>query len=116
MSKDTMATFNEYTQNVLDNLRELNDINLRTWEKLMERQLKMSSSYVEMGAKNLDNLAKAKDYQEAMSQQAQMVQDFGNQWVDATREMSEIFNQSFKDMNTLVEKGLGQFRDSAKTA
>ncbi len=113
---DNYSNMTEYTQQFLDNLRQLSDINMRTWEKMMERQFKMSSSYVEMGAKNLDNLAKAKDYQEAMTQQAQMLQDFGNQWVDATREMSEVFNQSIKDMNQLVEKGMSQVRDSANKA
>ncbi len=115
MSQDSF-NINEYTQNVLDNLRELTEINMRTWEKMMEGQLKMSSSYVEMGAKNLDNLAKAKDYQEALTQQAQMVQEFGNHWIESTREMSEVVNTSVKEMNTLIEKGMKQFRETGTKA
>jgi|GEM_PF-5907060 len=104
MANDYFDTMSSYARQGLDAARELSEIQLRTWERLMQKQVQMGGACMEASARSMDTLGKVKDYNELLSEQAKLSQECGSKWVDASRETAELLNAAGQELSSWMEK------------
>jgi hypothetical protein len=72
-TKDNLAAFNDMGNRGYESLRELGEINLRNWEKLLGRQMDILSFAMESGVQQMKVASEATGYNDLLKGQVEFV-------------------------------------------
>ena len=94
MQNLNIDAYNEMAQGTFEAMRKLGEINMRASERLFQQQLDLTNTMMEANAKGMEAMTKAKGYQELVSSQAKLAQDFGQEWLKNFRSAIEVLTEA----------------------
>ena len=118
--KENIEMMNEMGTNSYSSLRQLGEINLATWNKLMQSQMSLVTTLMESSIDQMKLLTEAKDYHEVSRSQINLTQKMGELFVEKTRENIELTQKAGEDYRLWFEGSMAnaneQFTKAAEKA
>ncbi|MCB1875344.1 MAG: phasin family protein [Chromatiales bacterium] len=106
---EAMSGFNtnllDLAKNQYEAAKQLADINMRTSEKLMQKQLELFGLYLQANADQMDLLTKAKGFQELYAGQAELARGLAEKVMASARESAEVATGARDEVTAWMEKG-----------
>jgi gas vesicle protein len=100
--------YNVFAKTAADTVRQLTDINARTYEKLVKRQVELTSDLMESGIKQA-----ASHY---MSAQKQHAEEYADKAQKANKDIVKIITQAQDELNSYLEEKLPVAMEEVKSA
>ncbi|MBK1674463.1 hypothetical protein CKO35_14395 [Ectothiorhodospira shaposhnikovii] len=111
---DMIELFNKANQSSFDTFRKLSDINQQVFQKLVEQQLDLTTDLVNVSMKHLEQVGKAKGYQELVTLQADLLRDCGQKMVATCKNGNEILNDARNSMTRLMDDSVKVAEETVK--
>lgn len=89
--------------------RSLGELNLRTWEKLVEKQTETFGLFVDAGIELVKVTSEQKDIKELVNAEMDVAKQFGEHLVVKGRETLQVTNDARDDYRTWAEQGVDSF-------
>lgn len=106
MQNEYLKSFNQLNQDALDSARKLGEINLRAGERLFQQQLDLANAWVNTAARGWELLGQADGYQELVSGQARLAQEYAQEVQKAFRGGAEILADVRQSAGRVLDEGL----------
>jgi hypothetical protein len=100
--------YNVFAKTAADTVRQLTDINARTYEKLVKRQVELTSDLMESGIKQA-----ASHY---MSVQKQLAEEYADKAQKANKDTVKIITQAQDELNSYLEEKLPVAMEGVRSA
>ncbi|WP_006788003.1 phasin family protein [Thiorhodospira sibirica] len=104
MQNQLIETYNKMAQESFDAMRKLSEINMRTGEHLFKHQLDLGNAWVETGVKGVELMGKAKGYQEMMSGQTKLAQEYAQKCLDTYRTAAEVLTGAREEISKVLDE------------
>lgn len=111
---DNMETMKQFGINGFEAARSLGELNLRTWEKLVEKQTETFGLFVDAGIEMVKATGEIKDMKELVNAEMTVAKQFGENLVVKSRETLQLANDARDDYRAWAEQGVEQFTRQAK--
>lgn len=89
--------------------RSLGELNLRTWEKLVEKQAETFGLFADAGVEMVKATSEAKEIKELVSAEMAVAKQFGESLVVKGREALQLSNEARDDYRSWAEQGFESF-------
>lgn len=99
------ANLLDLSKNQFEAAKQLADMNLRTGEKLVQKQMELFGVYLQASADQMDLFTKAKGFQELYTGQAELARGLGEKVLSSTRESADVATAARDEFTAWVEKG-----------
>ena len=96
--------FNRMGETLLETTKQIAEINVKAGERLLEQQAEMASQWINAATRNVDLATKAIGYQDVLTGQAQIAQDYGQQLLQNYRRAAEVVSDAGKQVAQAVEQ------------
>ena len=106
MQKQILSSIEKFNKSMIDSAKALGEINLRTLERLTERQIEVTSDYLDGGIKQLKLVGEGKDPQGVLSAQSKLATEYGEKFVEHAKKTAEIFAETKAELTDWVEEGM----------
>lgn len=116
MQKEFLEMVNEFNENVFASAKRLGDLNMRTFEKLANKQAEIFNSCLESSAKQYEVLASAKDYKDAVTAQSTLLKGCNEKFLANLRDTAEMMSAVRDELNGLVEEAVKYTSESVEKA
>ncbi|MDQ4148269.1 MAG: phasin family protein, partial [Pseudomonadota bacterium] len=100
--------YNVFAKTAVDATRQLTDINVRTYEKLLKRQVELTSDLVESAVKQ--------GVSHYMAAQKQLAEDYADKAQKANKDTVRIITQAQDELNSYLEERLPAAMNEVKSA
>jgi len=104
--KENIEMFKDMAGESYDVARELADINLRAWNKILEKQMDMMNVWIEASVKQVELSSTIKDQKEYMTSQAVLTRDLGEKLIDSGRKAISAGNDMQSEYRVWYEKSV----------
>ena len=104
--KEMFEMFEKSTQFALETARKMNELNLRSLDKVMQQQSELAGIYMDVSAKGLELAGKAKGFQDLISGQASLMRECGERYMETARKAMSQANESRGEYGALVEENM----------
>jgi hypothetical protein len=108
MQQEGFNLYNVFTKAAFDTGRQLTDINMRTYEKLVKRQVELASDFVESAVKQ--------GLSHYVAAQRELAQDYANKAHQANKDTVKIITQAQDELNNYLGRQLPAAIEQVKTA
>ena len=106
MQKEAIEIIEKSNETVLEAVRKIAELNMRTYDKLFQQQAELAAFYMDAGARGMELLTKAKGYQDLMAGQTALVREVGERNMAAVRTgMNDIYASS-TEYGSLFQEGI----------
>lgn len=102
---------NELGTKGYESIRELGEINLRNWERMVARQMDAVSMMMESGLRQAKVASEAKGYNDLVKSQVDFAKELGQRMVDETRQNLQLAGEARDEYRTWFEKGVAGVKD-----
>ena len=116
MQNEYLEMVNQFNENVFASAKRIGELNMRTFEKLAAKQAKVVNDCMESGAKQVEVLTSAKDYNEAMAAQSELFKGCNEKLLSNLRETAEMMNEVRDELSGLMEEAVKYTSDSVEKA
>lgn len=89
--------------------RSLGELNLRTWEKLVEKQSETFGLFANAGVELVKATTEAKEIKELVTAEMAVAKQFGENLVAKSREAVQLTNEARDDYRSWAEQGVEAF-------
>lgn len=110
--KENFEMLKEVAGNGYEAARQLGDINLRTWNNLLEKQLDMFGVWVDAGVKQVELTSTAKDYKDYLGSQATLTQELAEKLIAGGREAISTGTEAQGEYRAWYEKSVQSMTDN----
>ncbi|HEX2243132.1 MAG TPA: phasin family protein [Gammaproteobacteria bacterium] len=100
--------YNVFAKTAADTARQLTDINARTYEKLVKRQIELTSDLMESGIKQTVS--------HYMSVQKQLAEEYADKAQKANKDTVKIITQAQDELNSYLEEKLPVTMEEVRSA
>ena len=108
--------FNRMGDAVLETTKKIAEINVRAGEKLLEQQTEFANQWVNAVTRNMDLTAKSMGYHDFLSGQAQIAQEYTQQFLNNWRRSAEIIGEAGRQGAEAMEQaGQAARREASRT-
>jgi phasin family protein len=111
---DNLETMKQFGINGFEAARSLGELNLRTWEKLVEKQTETFGLFVDAGIEMVKATSELKDIKELVNAEMTVAKQFSENLVVKGRETLQMANDARDDYRSWAEQGVEQFSRQAK--
>ncbi len=108
MQHEAFNLYNIFTKTAFDATRQLLDINARTYEKLVKRQIGLTSDFMESGIKQVVS--------HYMAAQKELAQECAEKVQTANKDTVKIVTQAQDEVNRYLEENLPAAIDQVRSA
>ncbi len=98
MQQQIFNLYNVFTKAAFDAGRQLTDLNTRTYEKLVKRQIELASDFVQSAVKQ--------GLSHYVAAQRQLAEDYANKAQQANKDTVKIITQAQDELNNYLEQQL----------
>lgn len=113
---EMFETFTQANQSMFDTVRKVNEINLKTMEKLMSQQLDLTTATVDVSMKHFELVSKANGYQELLNGQAGLARDYSQTLVASYKKGHDVLNEARESMTKLMDESVKSAEETVKQA
>lgn len=107
-----LELFSKAGEAALETAKQFAEINAKAGEKLLEQQVELAGQYMTAAARNAELLAKAKGYQDVVSGQAQIAQEYAQQVLAGYKRMTEIVTEAGKAASAAADQAAREAREN----
>ena len=104
--KEMFEMFEKSTQVIMDSVRKMNELNLRTLDRVMQQQSELAGIYMDASTKGLELVGKAKGFQDLMAGQASLVRECSERSMETVRRGMNLANESRTEYGAMVEENM----------
>ena len=108
MQQPIFNLYNVFTKAAFDAGRQLTDLNTRTCEKLVKRQVELASDFMESAVKQ--------GLSHYVAAQRQLAEDYANKAQQANKDTVKIITQAQDELNNYLEQQLPAAIEKVKSA
>lgn len=94
MQNQMFDDYNEMAQGAFEAMRKLGEIHMRTSERLFQQQMDLTNTMLSTSAQGMEGMTKAKGYQELVTTQAKLAQDYGQEYLKNYRDAVEVLTEA----------------------
>ncbi|MCB1723468.1 MAG: phasin family protein [Gammaproteobacteria bacterium] len=116
MNSQFIEMVNQFNENVFASAKRLGELNMRTFEQLASKQAKVMNECFESSAKQVEVIAGAKDYKEALTAQADLMKRCNEKFLANLRETTEMMTAVRDELSGLVEEAVKYTSESVEKA
>jgi phasin family protein len=108
MQQEMFKQFNSLHQTAYEASRQLAEINVRAYERLVKAQFAAVGSCVDRMNKQLEVVREPKELAEYLRTQGELVKDCAEKTLALNKESLDILTEARSEYNDLLEKGLAK--------
>ncbi len=108
MQQQIFNLYNVFTKAAFDAGRQLNDLNTRTYEKLVKRQVELTSDFVQSAVKQ--------GLSHYVAAQRELAEDYADKAQQANKDTVKIITQAQDELNNYLEQQLPAAIEKVKSA
>jgi phasin family protein len=112
-AQETVELMNDLGSKGYDSLRQLGELQMATWNKLMEKQMTAFNTVVDTAVAQVQLASEAKDYAEALRSQADLTRKLAEDLVGQTRESVELVQGVSEEYRAWAEAAVKQASEEA---
>jgi hypothetical protein len=101
---------NEMGTKGFESMRELGEINLRNWERMVARQMASVSLMMETGLRQAKAASEVKGYNELAKIQVEFAKELGQRMVEETRQNLKLAGDARDEYRVWLEKGMSNVK------
>jgi phasin family protein len=105
-TKDSVNLMNEMGNKGFEQLNALGELSLRTWEKLVTRQMDAVSFAMEQGSRQVKLATEAKGYTEYMKGQVDLAKETSERAMTEAKANLKVAGEVQEDYRAWVQKGM----------
>jgi len=106
MQKQVTEMIEKSNETVLEAIRKLAELNMRTFDKMFQQQADLAAYYMDAGTRGMELVTKAKGYQDLMAGQTALARELGERSIAAVRTgMTDIYATS-SEYSSLLQDGI----------
>lgn len=114
--KANLELIKDFGINGYENIRSLAQINLRTWEQLLEKQMNAFGLLVDTGIEQLSITGQSSDPKELYNSQVALGKSLGENLAGAGRETVNLAAQVGNEYRSWLENGIKTFNSKVTAA
>jgi len=115
-AKDQMNTFNELTNDSVERMTSLGELNLRVAERLASRQMDLMSRWMEQGTRYMRSATEARGYSDLYKTQIDMAKDASEQMLAESKASLQLASEARDEYRAWYEDALSGMRKHAGAA
>jgi hypothetical protein len=108
MQAEVFNFYNIFAKTAFDASRQLTDLNTRTYEKLLKRQVELASDFMESAVKQ--------SISHYVAAQRQLAEDYADKAQQANKDTVKIITQAQDEVNSYLEQQLPAAIEQVKSA
>ena len=108
MQSEVFNFYNIFAKTAFDASRQLTDLNTRTYEKLLKRQVELASDFMESAVKQ--------GISHCVAAQRQLAEDYADKAQQANKDTVKIITQAQDEVNSYLEQQLPAAIEQVKSA
>jgi phasin family protein len=120
MQNDILKNIETLNKATIEAAKRLGDINMRTFEKLAQRNIEAATDYLDGSMAQLKVMAESKDIQVAAKEQARLGTELNEKFVAHAKNTAEVLNEVKGELNDWAKDGMNavgtQFGNGSKKA
>ena len=106
MQNDFLKNIETLNKAAIESARKLGDINVRTLEKLAQRQIEATADYLEGGVKQLKLMSESKAMQAAVKEQARLNTELNEKFVEHAKKAAEVLGEVKDELTDWAQDGM----------
>ncbi|WP_428623902.1 phasin family protein [Sedimenticola sp.] len=114
--KANLELIKEFGINGYENIRSLAEINLRTWEQMVERQMDAFSIFVDAGIEQLSISGQSSDPKELFNSQVALSKTLSEKLANKGRDAVNLATQAGSEYRSWLENGIDTFNSKVTAA
>ncbi len=122
-AKENLEAFNELSSKGYEAARELGELNLRTMESLVSRQMDLMNMFMENALRQISMASEAKGYNDLVKNQIELTKEVAERVMGESREAVKFANDTrdqyrawFENGVELVSDNMNKVRQAAQAA
>ncbi len=122
-AKENLEAFNELSNKGYEAARELGELNLRTMEKMVSRQMDLMNMFMENSLRQISMASEAKGYNDLVKTQIELTKEVAERVMGESRESVKFANATrdeyrawFENGVELVSENMNKVRQAAQAA
>jgi phasin family protein len=112
MQNELLEMVNQFNENMMASAKRLGDINMRAFEQMAGKQAEIMNECLESSTKQYEVLTTAKDYNEAMKAQSELLKGCSDKFMANMRETADMMTSVREELTGLVEETVKFTSDS----
>ncbi len=116
MQKEIIEIIEKSNESVLEAVRKIAELNMRTFDKMFQQQAELAAFYMDASARGLEMVTKAKGYQDLMAGQTSLARELGERSVAAVRTGMTDAYATTNEYSNLVQEGVKLAQEQAAKA
>jgi hypothetical protein len=106
MQRDVIEIIEKSNETVLEAVRKIAELNMRTFDKMFQQQAELAAFYVDVSARGMEMVTKARGYQDLMAGQTALARELGDRGMAAVRAgMTDVYATS-NEYSSLFQEGI----------
>ena len=93
MQNDILKNIETFNKAAIDSAKRLGDINMRTFEKLAQRNLEAAADYLDGSVQQLKLMGESKDIQSVVKEQARLSAALNEKFVEHAKKTAEVTHE-----------------------
>jgi phasin family protein len=94
MNKEVFDEWLKLSKNAVEPMMQLNEITVRAMERVARQQLDVARDYLDLGTKQAGILSGAQNPEDLLSEQGQLVSQFGERLINRAQEFAKIATET----------------------
>ena len=112
MSNDALNLYKELSEQTVNSVKSLSELNLRTFETLAAKQLEILQNCVDAGVKQAEVYKSAKDVNGLVAAQTELASSCAEQFTNSMLETADIFKTAQEELSGLVEASVSDAKEN----
>lgn len=106
MQNDILKNFETLNKAAIESAKRLGDINMRTFEKLAQRNLEAAADYLDGSVQQFKLMGETKDIQAAVTEQTRLSTELNEKFVEHAKKTAEVLNEVKGELNDWAQDGM----------
>lgn len=106
MQKDVIEIIEKSNESVLEAIRKITELNMRTFDKMFQQQAELAAYYMDASSRGMELITKAKGYQDLMAGQTALAREIGERNLSVVRNSVTDVYATSNEYSALVQEGV----------
>ena len=106
MQNDILKNIETLNKATIESAKRLGEINMRTFEKLTQRNIEATADYLDGSMQQLKLMGESKDIQATAKEQARLGTELNEKFVEHAKKTAEVLNEVKGELTDWVQDGI----------
>jgi len=115
-TQETFELFGKFGNQSLDSLKQLGELQMNAWTKLMDKQVALFNSVMDNTSKQVELVSSNKTVEEKINAQMELSRNFAENMMEKTRESVELAQETTEAYRQWADKNIETAKQQFETA